>query len=112
MKNIDYSLIGKKGILTFPSAKAYVTYSSEKKLEWKTIDNNGQETFGSEILFYKQLNDHTHFLNWIEEDGFTVSQVINTKNKTVKAFWSYQDENSPRGKRGSSFTDATFEFEN
>ncbi|WP_419211625.1 MoaF-related domain-containing protein [Maribacter sp. X9] len=111
VEEIDYSLIGKKGILTFPKAKAYVSYPSENRLEWRTIDNNGNETSGSEVLFYKRLNDHIHFLNFIEIDGFTVSQIINTKDKTVKSFWSYHDEESDRGKRSSSFVDGKFEFD-
>jgi hypothetical protein len=45
-----------------------------------------------------------------EKDGWTVSQIIDTKNGTVKAFWSFNDDKSTRGKRSSMFVDARFEY--
>jgi hypothetical protein len=106
----DYSLIGKKGIITFPEMKAEVNYTSDTTLHWKTTDNKGVVAEGDEKISYQKLTDNLHFLNWIEKDGFTVSQIIDTKNGTVKAFWSFADNKSTRGKRGSTFVDAKFEF--
>jgi len=57
-----------------------------------------------------QLADTLHFLNWIEKTGFTVSQLIDTENGTVKAFWSYADDQSERGHRASMFVDGKFRF--
>lgn len=106
----DYSLIGKKGIITFPEMKAEVNYTSDTTLHWKTINNKGVVAEGDEKISYKKLTDNLHFLNWIEKDGFTVSQIIDTKNGTVKAFWSFADDKSTRGKRGSTFVDGKFKF--
>jgi hypothetical protein len=62
-------------------------------------DKNGNITQGHERLSYLQLSDTLHFLNWIEKTGFTVSQLIDTENGTVKAFWSYADDQSERPPR-------------
>jgi hypothetical protein len=108
----NYLLIGKKGIITFPEMKARVNYLSENKLHWKTTDSEGTIVEGDEEISYKTLTENLHFLNWIEKDGFTVSQIIDTKNKTVTAFWSFSDDESERGKRASDFVTGIFEFDN
>jgi hypothetical protein len=110
-KNDDFELIGKKGILNYPDFTAYVTYSTDSTLHWKTVDKDGKQVEGDEEISYKKLSDSLFFLNWIEKDGFTVSQVIDTKSGTVKAYLSYSDDKSERGKRSSSFADATFKFD-
>jgi biopolymer transport protein ExbD len=106
----DYSLIGKKGQITFPEMKGEVNYTSDTSLHWKTTDNKGIVLEGDEKISYQKLTENLHFLNWIEKDGWTVSQIIDTKNGTVKAFWSFNDDKSDRGKRSSMFVDAKFEF--
>lgn len=104
------SLIGKKGILTYPDFKAEVTYKSENQLHWKTVNAEGVVSEGEETISYKQVGDYLFFINWIEEDGLTVSQVIDTKKGSVEAFLSYADDTSSRGKRSSNFIQGTFQF--
>ena len=103
-------LIGKSGKITFPEMTAEVKYLSDSTLHWKTTDNKGVVAEGDEKIDYKKLTDNLHFLNWIEKDGWTVSQIIDTKEGTVKAYWSFADEKSLRGKRTSLFVDGKFEF--
>lgn len=107
----DFSLVGKKGILTFSGMTAYVTYSSDSTLHWKTVNAQGVTNEGDEKISYKRLTENLHFLNWIEKDGFTVSQVIDTQNGTVKGFWSFNDAKSERGGRTAMFVDGKFVFE-
>ena len=106
----NFEIIGKKAVLLFPEIKAEVYYKSDSILHWKTTDKKGIVAEGDEKMDYKQLSENLHFLNWIEQDGWTVSQIIDSKNGTVKAFWSFQDETSPRGKRRSLFVNGKFEF--
>ena len=106
----DYSLIGKKGIIIFPEMKAEVNYTSDSILHWKTTNDKGVVAEGTEKMSYKKVNDNLHFLNWIEKDGFTVSQIIDTKKGTVNAFWSYADDKSPKGKRSAMFVVGKFEL--
>lgn len=104
------ALLGREAIIQFPESTAQVRYSVRGDLHWRVTDRNGNVTQGNERLSYLQLSDTLHFLNWIEKTGFTVSQVIDTENGTVKAFWSYADAMSERGHRASMFVDGTFRF--
>ncbi|MEC4086925.1 MoaF-related domain-containing protein, partial [Myroides odoratimimus] len=70
-----------------------------------TVGENGAVNEGDEKMNYKALGEDLHFLNWIEQDGFTVSQIINTKTGEVTAFWSY---NGADHKRESQFVTGTF----
>jgi hypothetical protein len=103
-------LIGNSGKITFPEMTAEVKYLNDSTLHWKTTDSKGTLAEGDEKIDYQKLTDNLHFLNWVEKDGWTVSQIINTKEGTVKAYWSFADEKSMRGKRTSMFVDGKFEF--
>ncbi|MBF6631410.1 MAG: MoaF N-terminal domain-containing protein [Comamonas sp.] len=104
------ALLGREAIIQFPESTAQVRYSVRGELHWRVTDKNGNVTHGNERLSYLQLSDSLHFLNWIEKTGFTVSQVIDTENGTVKAFWSYADDLSEKGHRASMFVDGSFSF--
>lgn len=104
------ALLGREAIIDFPESTAQVRYSVRGDLQWRVTDKSGNVTQGSERLSYLQLSDTLHFLNWIEKSGFTVSQIIDTENGTVKAFWSYADALCERGHRASMFVDGTFRF--
>lgn len=107
----SYDLIGRKGIIEYSGVTAHVYYKTEKDLDWKTINENKEEAAGSEELNYKKFSNELHFLNWIEKDGTTISQVINTRTGEVKTFWSFDDPNSDRGKRSFMFLDGKFSFD-
>jgi hypothetical protein len=106
----NYGLIGRKGHIVFPEMQAEVAYLSNKALHWKTTGNDGKITEGDEKIDYKQLAGHLHFLNWIERDGWTVSQIIDTKKGEVSAYWSFHDNTSERGKRSSTFLTGQFKY--
>lgn len=106
----DYSIIGKKALITYPEFKAEVEYLSDSSLHWKVTYNDGKVAEESEKISYKQLNDSQFFLNWIEKDGITVSQVIDPKQQKVTAFLSFNDPKSERGQRASNFLEGKFEL--
>lgn len=82
------SLLGREAIINFPDSTAQVRYSPQGMLLWTLIDGNGRISKGCERLSYLQLSDSLHFLNWVEKNGFIVSQVVDTLQGTVKACWS------------------------
>lgn len=94
----------------YPDFKAEVHYLTDSTLHWKTTSADGKINEADEKMFYKKLNEHQFFLNWIEADGISISQVIDTKAKTVTAFGTVADEKSPRGKRSSMNLEGSFEF--
>lgn len=104
------ALLGREAVIEFPESTVQVSYSVCGHLIWSVTDKHGNVTQGNERLSYLQLSDSLHFLNWMEQTGFTVSQIIDTENGTVKAFWSYADEQGDRGQRASMFVDGTFRF--
>lgn len=109
--NADLDLIGKKITITYPEMTATVTYESDSILHWKTTDLKGKVAEADEHFDYERLSENLHFLNWIEADGYTVSQIIDTKMGTVKSFLSFEDPKSTRGKRSSTTGEGTFVFE-
>ncbi len=103
-------LIGRSAKIRFPEIEATVQYQTQSSLHWKTIDKAGVLAEAVETMNYERIAPHLHFLNWIEKDGWTVSQIIDTEKNSVRAFWSFEDEKSDRGHRSSSFISGTIEF--
>ena len=101
-------LIGKKALLTYPSLKAEVQYLSDNQLHWKTTDSQGQVAEQTNALTLKAINPTQYFLSWVENDGTTVSQVIDTEKGTVTTYLTYED----KGKRLSELLEGSFELLN
>lgn len=108
----NYSLAGTSIIVTYPQMQAEIAYTSDSTLHWKTklVDNSIAE--GNESISYKQVGDSLFFVNWIEKDGETISQIVDFKKKTVTVFLSTHDENSDRGQRSSAFFEGKLELKN
>lgn len=101
-------LIGKKALLTYPSLKAEVQYLTDNQLHWKTTDSQGQVAEQTNALTLKAINPTQYFLSWVENDGTTVSQVIDTEKGTVTTYLTYED----KGKRLSELLEGSFELLN
>ena len=92
------SIIGRKIKVEYPTMQAEMTYTSDSTLHWKTIDN-GIVAEGDENVAYKAIAKDMYFINWIENDGITVSQVVDFKKNIISVFMSYHDPKSVRGQR-------------
>jgi hypothetical protein len=104
------SLFGRRARIVYPQFTAEVTYTSPAELHWKTTAPDGTVAEGHEKPVYQRLSDHQHFLSWIEQDGFTVSQVIDTQRLMVVGYGSYADESSQRGHRSGNLLEGTLTF--
>ena len=102
------NIIGKQAILKYPALTAEVSYLSEKEIHWKTTDDKGQVAEQTNALTLKSINPTQYFLSWVENDGTTVSQVIDTEKGTVTAFLTYKEGS----KRVSQLLEGTFELAN
>ena len=100
------NIIGKQAILKYPALTAKVSYLSEKEIHWKTTNDKGQVAEQTNVLTLKLINPTQYFLSWVENDGTTVSQVIDTEKGTVTAFLTYEEG----GKRVSQFLEGTFQL--
>lgn len=102
------NIIGKQAILKYPALTAEVSYLSEKEIHWKTTDDKGQVAEQTNALTLKSINPTQYFLSWVENDGTTVSQVIDTEKGTVTTFLTYEEGS----KRVSQLLEGTFELAN
>ena len=100
------NIIGKQALLKYPALTAQVTYLSDKEIHWKTTDDKGQVAEQTNALTLKSINPTQYFLSWVEDDGTTISQVIDTEKGTVTAFLTYEEG----GKRVSQLLEGTFQL--
>jgi len=100
------NIIGKQALLKYPALTAQVTYLSDEEIHWKTTDDKGQVAEQTNALTLKSINPTQYFLSWVEDDGTTVSQVIDTEKGTVTAFLTYEEG----GKRVSQLLEGTFQL--
>ncbi|WP_460484466.1 MoaF-related domain-containing protein [Capnocytophaga sp. HP1101] len=101
-------LVGKQALLKYPALTAEVQYLSDTQIHWKTTDDKGQVAEQTNALTLKSINPTQYFLSWVENDGTTVSQVVDTEKGTVTAFLTYDDN----GKRVSQLLEGSFELKN
>lgn len=104
------TIVGKEVLLTYPTMTAKVKYLSEDKLHWRTTSQDGHIEEGVETLSYERIDGRKFFLNWIEQDGTTVSQVLDLDAMTVSVYMSYADADSGRGGRVADFFKGTVEI--
>lgn len=110
--NIDttFALSGKKITIEYPEMKAEVEYLSDSTLHWKTTSLENIVEDGFEKISIQQISNNLFFINWIEKDGITVSQVLDITNKRVYAYMSFSDKGSPRGQRSAILTEGKITF--
>ena len=110
-KNPDLAIFGKKATYKFTPFTVIETFLNDSTLHWEMTNSKGVVAEAYEKVSFKQLSENLYFTSWIEKSGFTVSQIIDTKNDTVKAFCTFEDEKSLRGKRSSMFLDGKIIFD-
>lgn len=109
----NYDIFEKNAVISFPWYKTQVQYTKSNTLQWTFIGEDGSVKSWVEDLSYKALAKDMHFLNWIEETGFTVSQTINTTTGKVDEFISWSGTGkTARGERESNFIEWQFLFSN
>ena len=89
------SLSGKNLEYNYGDYIYQINFKSENKLHWKCLkgDEKGEEAV--ETYSMQRLNNHTFFISWIEENGLSVSQVINLKDKKVNSFLKIEKDIIP-----------------
>ena len=105
----SFTLTGKKAKLVYPEFQAEVNYISDDEIHWKTLDKSGKKAEGDEKISLKKIRDRLFFVNWIEKDGTTVSQVIDAQKGTVQVYLTYTDDKSNRANRSSVFMEGKWQ---
>ena len=82
----DTTLVGKRLYLSFDGNSSVVEYLSPQHLYWFSKDSVHGEKEGRDYYNSLHIEPHVFFINWVERDGTTVSQVIDLKERTCQAF--------------------------
>ena len=102
-----YELIGQRVQLQYDGGmKAEIQYLNDTTLHWKTIVN-GSVAEEQNTMVQRRIDNSRFFVNWIENDGTTASQVIDFKEKTVTVFLTFT---GPDGKRNSQLLTGRLEL--
>ena len=94
--------------LSYPGLTANVKYLNDSTIYWKTTDEKDSVTEEINQMVMKKIDGTMFFVNWIEKDGTTVSQVIDVEKKTVEAFLTFDDA---KGKRIAQMLGGTYELD-
>lgn len=99
VENNAYVLLGKTLRLKYDTGLiAEVSYISEDKIHWETFEEGKQTGESDELATYLPLNDGQFFCSWIEEDGTTVSQVIDLKKMKITAILTVAEKEAKSGR--------------
>ena len=104
----EITLIGHMATLSYPGLTANVKYLNDSTIYWKTTDEKDCVAEGTNRMVMKKIDGTKFFLNWIEKDGTTVSQVIDLEKKTVEAFLTFDDA---KGKRIEQMLEGKYELD-
>ena len=107
-QDYEITLIGHMATLSYPGLTANVKYLNDSTIYWKTTDEKDSVAEGTNRMVVKKIDGTKFFVNWIEKDGTTVSQVIDVEKKTVEAFLTFDDA---KGKRIAQTLEGTFEVD-
>lgn len=107
-QDYEITLIGHMATLSYPGLTANVKYLNDSTIYWKTTDEKDSVAEGTNRMVVKKIDGTKFFVSWIEEDGTTVSQVIDLEKKTVEAFLTFDDA---KGKRIAQTLERTFEVD-
>ena len=82
----DTTLVGKRLHLSFEGNSSIVEYLSDRHLHWLSRDSVHGEKEGEDRYHAQHIEPHIFFVNWVEADGTTISQVLDLKARTCQAF--------------------------
>ena len=82
----DTTLVGKRIHLSFEGNSSVVEYLSHQQLYWFSKDSIHGEKEGRDTYNALHIEPHVFFVNWVERDGTTVSQILNLRERTCQAF--------------------------
>ena len=107
-QDYEITLIGHMATLSYPGLTANVKYLNDSTIYWKTTDEKDSVAEEINRIVMKKIDGTKFFVNWIEKDGTTVSQVIDVEKKTVEAFLTFNDA---KGKRIAQMLGGTYELD-
>ena len=95
----DTTLVGKRLYLHFPTNSSTVEYISDDHLFWSSRDSVHGYKEGEDTYHAVRIDSSVFFVNWVEADGTTVSQVLDLKEHTCQTFLTSNIFSAKKDKR-------------
>lgn len=105
----DTTLVGKRLYLHFPTNSSTVEYISDDHLFWSSRDSIHGYKEGEDTYHAVRIDSSVFFVNWVEADGTTVSQVLDLKEHTCQTFLTSNIFSKKKDKRVTVVLSGTIE---
>lgn len=105
----DTTLVGKRLHLHFPTNSSTVEYISDDHLFWSSRDSVHGYKEGEDTYHAVRIDSSVFFVNWVETDGTTVSQVLDLKEHTCQTFLTSNIFSKKKDKRVTVVLSGTIE---
>ena len=105
----DTTLVGKRLHLHFPTNSSTVEYISDDHLFWSSRDSIHGYKEGEDTYHAVRIDSSVFFVNWVEADGTTVSQVLDLKEHTCQTFLTSNIFSKKKDKRVTIVLSGTIE---
>ena len=109
VQSTDTTLIGKRLHLHFPTNSSTVEYISDDHLFWSSRDSIHGYKEGEDTYHAVRIDSSVFFVNWVEADGTTVSQVLDLKEHTCQTFLTSNIFSKKKDKRVTVVLSGTIE---
>ena len=105
----DTTLVGKRLHLHFPTNSSTIEYISDDHLFWSSRDSVHGHKESEDTYHAVRIDSSVFFVNWVEADGTTVSQVLDLKARTCQAFITSNVYSRDRTLRSTSVLSGSIE---
>ena len=105
----DTTLVGKRLHLHFPTNSSTVEYISDDHLFWSSRDSIHGYKEGEDTYHAVRIDSSVFFVNWVEADGTTISQVLDLKEHTCQTFLTSNIFSKKKDKRVTVVLSGTIE---
>lgn len=109
VQSTDTTLVGKRLYLNFPTNSSTVEYISDDHLFWSSRDSVHGHKESEDTYHAVRIGSSVFFVNWVEADGTTVSQVLDLKARTCQAFITSNIFSKKKDKRVTVVLSGTIE---
>lgn len=108
-------LVGQQATLHYPTFKVAIDFISLDSISWHYIDSNEDDQDSLEINFQDdvvniRLSENLIFISYVEDEGKSVSQVYDLKERKVFSYFSYFDQHSEKMNRSGKIFEGEVEF--
>ena len=109
VQSTDTTLVGKRLYLNVPTNSSTVEYISDDHLFWSSRDSIHGYKEGEDTYHAVRIDSSVFFVNWVEADGTTVSQVLDLKEHTCQTFLTSNIFSKKKDKRITVVLSGTIE---